>query len=158
MGYISLLIRSLYIPRNGHVTIPSSLVQVYGHHDYNRPCHHGPYDDSSYFNISTLSFACLYHSCILLFYHHTIMILTVLMTHMFSYLSLTLPGLSLDLHSFDYSFLSHLCPFLTQPALFSLSSFYFYLRCIIFGVTLCHGHSNIYSVITVWCSSLALIS
>ena len=40
------------------------------------------------------------------------MILTILMIHMFSYLSLTLPSLSLDLHSFDYSFLSHLCPFL----------------------------------------------
>ena len=43
------------------------------------------------------------------------MILTILMTHMFSYLSLTLPGLSLNLHLFDYSFLSHLCPFLLSP-------------------------------------------
>ena len=36
----------------------------------------------------------------------------ILTTHMLSYLSLTLPSLSLDLHSFDYSFLSHFCPFL----------------------------------------------
>ena len=43
------------------------------------------------------------------------MILTILMTHIISYLSLTLPDLSLDLHSFDYSFLSHLCPFLLSP-------------------------------------------
>ena len=47
---------------------------------------------------------------------------------------------------------------LTQPAPLSLSSFYFYLRCIIFRVTLCHGHSSIYSVVAVQCSSLALIS
>ena len=44
------------------------------------------------------------------------MILTILMIHMFSYLSLTLPSLSLDLHSFDYSFLSRLCPFLLSPS------------------------------------------
>ena len=37
------------------------------------------------------------------------------MTHMFSYLSLMLPSLSLDLHSFDYSFLSRFCPFLLSP-------------------------------------------
>ena len=58
------------------------------------------------------SFAFLHHSCVLLFYDYAITILTILMTHMFSYLSLALPGLNLDLHSFDYSFLSCLCPFL----------------------------------------------
>ena len=61
------------------------------------------------------SFAFLHHSCALLFYDHAIMILMILTTHTFPYLSLTLPGLSLDLHSFDYSFLSHLCPFLLSP-------------------------------------------
>ena len=54
----------------------------------------------------------LHYSCVLLFYDHTIMILMILMTHAFSYPSLTLPGLSLDLHSFNYSFLLRLCPFL----------------------------------------------
>ena len=40
------------------------------------------------------------------------MTLMILMTHMFSYLSPTLPSLSLDLHSFGYLFLSCLCPLL----------------------------------------------
>ena len=57
----------------------------------------------------------LYHSYVLLFYDYAIMILTIPMTHMFSYLSLTLPGLNLDLHSFDYPFLSCLCPILFSP-------------------------------------------
>ena len=38
----------------------------------------------------------LHYSCVLLFYDHAITILMILMTHMFSYLSLTLPGLNLD--------------------------------------------------------------
>ena len=68
------------------------------------------------FDISTPSFAFLYHSCDLLFYDHAIMILTTLTTHIFSYLYPTLPGLSLDSHSFDYSFLSCLCSFLLSPS------------------------------------------
>ena len=39
----------------------------------------------------------------------------ILMTHTFSFLSLTLPYLGLDLHSFDDSFLSCLCPLLLSP-------------------------------------------
>ena len=57
----------------------------------------------------------LHHSCVLLFYDHAIMILTTLTTHILSYLSLTLPGLNLDPHSFNYSFLSRLCSFLFSP-------------------------------------------
>ena len=55
------------------------------------------------------SFAFLHHSCVLLFYDHAITIITTLITHTISYLSLTLPSLSLDPHSFDYSFLPCLC-------------------------------------------------
>ena len=57
----------------------------------------------------------LYHSCDLLFYDHAIMTFMILMTHIFTYLSLILPGLSLDSHSFDYSFLSRLCSLLLRP-------------------------------------------
>ena len=57
----------------------------------------------------------LHYSCVLLFYDHAITILMILTTHTISYLSLTLPSLNLDLHSFDYSSLSHLCPFLFSP-------------------------------------------
>ena len=115
MGYISLLIQSLCIPRNSHIMILSSLVRIYSHHDYDHPHHHGPYDDSSHLTSARHHSPSLYHSCVLLFYDHTITIIMTLMTHMFSYLSLTLPGLSLDLHSFDHSFLSCLCPFLLSP-------------------------------------------
>ena len=66
-------------------------------------------------DISTPLSAFLHHSCVLLFYDHTITIFTIPMTHILSYLSLTLPGLSLDSHSFDYSFLSRLCSFLLSP-------------------------------------------
>ena len=62
----------------------------------------------------------LHHSCVLLFCDHAITILMILMTHTFSYLSLTLPGLSLDLHSFDCSSLSCFLFPLTQPAPLSL--------------------------------------
>ena len=83
-------------------------------------------------DISMPSFALLRYSCILLFYDHTIMILTILMTHIFSYLSLTLSSLSLDSHSFDYSFLSCLCSFLFSPPHFlcnnSILPMMFYLR------------------------------
>ena len=112
MGYVSLLTRSLCIPRNGHVMVPSSLVWIYSHHDYNRPHHHDLYNDLSYLISARHHFAFLHYSCILLFYDHTITILMILITHTFSYLYLTPPSLSLDLHSFDYSFLSRLCPLL----------------------------------------------
>ena len=115
MGYISLLTQNLCIPRNGHVTVPFSLVRIYGHHDYDRPHHHGQYDDSSNLTPARHHSPSLHHSCTILFYDHAITILTTPMTHMFSYISPTLPGLSLDLHSFDYSFLSHLCSFLLNP-------------------------------------------
>ena len=111
-GAFPLPIQSLCIPRNSHVIIPLSLDRIYGHHDYEHLHHHGPSDDSSYLITACHHSPSLHHSCVLLFYDHAITILTVLMTHMFSYLSLTLPSLSLDLHSFDYSFLSCLCPFL----------------------------------------------
>ena len=115
MGYVSLLTQSLCIPRNGHVMVSFSLVWIYGHHDYDRPCHHSPYGDSSDSTPARHYSPSLHHSCALLFYDHAITILTTPMTHMFSYLSLTLSGLSLDLHSFDYSFLSCLCSFLLSP-------------------------------------------
>ena len=112
MGYVSLLIWSLCIPRNGHVTVPFSLVRIYGHYDYDHLRHHGLYDDSSLPISAHHLFALLHYSHVLLFYDHAITILMTPMTHIFSYLSLTLPSLSLDLHSFDYLFLSCLCLFL----------------------------------------------
>ena len=112
MGYVSLPTQSLCIPRNSHVTVPFSLVQTYGHHDYDHPCHCGLCDDSFCSTSARHLSLSLHHPYVLLFYNHTIMILTILTTHTFSYLSPTLPSLSLDLHSFDYSFLSHLCSFL----------------------------------------------
>ena len=115
MGYISLLIRSLCIPRNGHVTIPSLLVWIYGHHDCDCPCHHSPHDDSFISTSACHHSLPSHYACVLLFYDHTIMILTILMTHISSYLSPTLPGLSLDLHLFNYSFLSRFCPLLLSP-------------------------------------------
>ena len=131
-----LSIRGLCIPRNGHAASPSSLVQTYGHHDYDHLCHHGLYGNSSHSTSARHCLPLLHHACVLLFYDHAITIFMILMTHAFSYLSLALPGLSLDPHSFDCSFLSRLCYLLTQPNPLSLSSFYFYLRCDIFGVTL----------------------
>ena len=90
----------------------------------------------------------LCYSCVLLFYDHAITIFMTLATHILSYLSLTLPSLNLDSHSFDYSFLSHLCSFLFHlPHFLVITSFY--LQYFIFGVTLCHGHSSIYSVVVV---------
>ena len=109
MGYVFLPTQSLCIPRNSHVMIPSSLDQIYSHHDYS---HHDSYDESSYSTSACHHLLSLYHSCVLLFYDYAITILMILTTHIFPYLSLTLPSLSLDLHSFDYSFLSHPCPFL----------------------------------------------
>ena len=102
-------IRDLCIPRNGHAMFVPLLVQIYGLHDYDPPHHHGLYNYSSHLTLAHHHSPILHHSCILLFYDHAIMIL---MTHMFSYLSLTLPGLSLDPHSFDYSSFSRLCSLL----------------------------------------------
>ena len=112
MGYVSLPIQSLCTPRNSYVTIPSLLVRIYGHHDYNHPCHHGPYDDSSY---STSARHYLPSYIILVSYCSMIMpsrFLRFSQPTYFSYLSPTLPSLSLDIHSFNYSFLSRLYPFL----------------------------------------------
>ena len=117
-------IRDLCTPRNGHATFVLSLVRIHGLHDYDPSCHHGPYDDSSRSTSACHHSPSLHHSCVLLFYDHAITILTILMTHMFSYLSLTLPGLSLDLHSFDYSSLSRLCPsYSARPTLFVIILF-----------------------------------
>ena len=124
-GVCFLSIRGLCIPRNRQDTFVISLVRTHGHHDYNHPHHLDRYGDSSRSTSARHHSLSLHHPCVLLFYDHDIMTLTILMTHTFSYLSLTLPGLSLDPHSFDYSFLSRLCYLLTQPDPLSLSSFYF---------------------------------
>ena len=108
-------IRDLCIPRNGQATFILSLDRIYGLHDYDPSCHHGPYDDSSRSTSAHYHLPSLHHSCVLLFYDHAITTLTILMTHTFSYLSLTLPGLSLDPHSFNYSSLSRLCSLLLSP-------------------------------------------
>ena len=116
-GVRFLSIRGLYIPRNGQDTfmlphwtglmaIMTPIIFVI----MARTVTHHLHTSARHYLLS------LHHSCVLLFYDHAITILTILTTHIFSYLSLTLPGLSLDLHSFDYSFLSRLCPLLTQPA------------------------------------------
>ena len=118
-------IQDLNIPRNPQATFAFPLVQTHGHHDYNHPCRHGPYNDSSCTALAHHSFIILHHSLVLLFYDHNIMTLTILMTHTISYLSPTLPGLSLGLHSFNYSSLSHLCSLLTQPDSLSVLPFYF---------------------------------
>ena len=108
-------IQDLCIPRNSHATIVLSLDWVHGLHDYNPSRHHGPYDYSSRSTSARHHLPSLHHSCVLLFYDHAIMTLTILMTHTFSYLSLALPGLSLDPHSFNYSSLSRLCSILLSP-------------------------------------------
>ena len=158
MGYISLPTWSLCIPRNGHVTTPSSLVQIYSHHDYDHPCHHGLYDDLSY---STS--ACHHFTFFALF----LCLIVLWSRHYDSYdshdphifLSFSHTAWSESRLTFIWLFIS-LTPLspLTQPAPLSLYLFYFYLWCVISGVTLCHGHFSIYSVVAVWCSSLALIS
>ena len=121
-------------------------------------CHHGPYNYSSCSTSAHHHLSSLHHSCVLLFYDHDITILTILMTHTFSYPSLTLPGLSLDPHSFDYSSFSRLCsPLLSPPhSLCNLSIFTYDVLSL--ELLLSHGHSSIYSVVAVCCSSLALIS
>ena len=108
-------IQDLCIPRNGHATFVPLLARIYGLHDYDPSRHHGQYDYSSRSTSARHHSPSLHHSCILLFYDHAITILTILMTHTFSYLSLTLLGLSLDPHSFDYSSLSRLCSLLLSP-------------------------------------------
>ena len=114
-GVCLFLIQDLNIPRNPQAMFAFPLAQTHSHHDYNHPCHHSPYDDSSHTTSAHHSFIILHHSLILLFYDHNIMTLTILTTHTISYLSPTLPGLSLDSHSFYYSFLSCLCSFLLSP-------------------------------------------
>ena len=125
-GVCFLSIQGLCIPRNRQDTFVLSLVRTHGHHDYNRLRHLGLYGDSSHSTSARHYSLSLHHPRVLLFYDHDITILMILMTHTFSYLSLTLPGLSLDPHSFDYSLISRLCYLLTQPDPLSLSSFYFY--------------------------------
>ena len=92
------LIQDLCIPRNGHATFVPLLARIHGLHDYDPSCHHSLYNYPSRSTSARHHLPSLHHSCVLLFYDHVIMILMILMTHMFSYLSLTLPGLSLDPH------------------------------------------------------------
>ena len=125
-GVCFLSTRGLCIPRNRQDTFVLSLVRTHSHHDYDYPRYLGPYGDSSCSTSARHHSLSLHHPCVLLFYDHDITTFTILMTHMFPYLSLTLPGLSLDPHSFDYSPISRLCYLLTQPDPLSLSSFYFY--------------------------------
>ena len=115
----------------------------------------GPYGDSSH---STSAHHCsplLRHACVLLFYDHAITIFTILMTHMISYLSLTLPGLSLNPHSFDCSFLSCLCYLHSaRPTLFVIILSLPKMRYL-------QSYSSVmatlvYIVVAVRCSSLAL--
>ena len=151
-------IRDLYIPRNGHATIVSLLDQIHGLHDYDPSYHYGLYDYSSRSTSACQHSPFLHHSCVLLFYDHDITILTILMTHTFSYLSLTLPGLSLDPHSFDYSSLSCLCSLLLSPPHSICNCFIFTYNVLSSELLFSHGHSSIYNVVAVRCSSLALIS
>ena len=152
------LIRDLCIPRNGHTTFIFSLDWIHGLHDYDPSRHHGPYDDSSHSTSAHHHSPFLCHPCVLLFYDHDITTLMILMTHMFSYLSLTLPGLSLDSHSFDYSSLSRLCSLLLSPPHSLCNRSIFTYDVLSLELLFSHGHSSIYSVVTVRCSSLALIS
>ena len=152
------LIQDLCIPRIGYTTFTSSLVWTYGHHDYNHSCHHSPYGDSSHLTSACHHLPSLHHSCILLFYDYAITILTILMTHTFSYLSRTLSGLSLDPHSFDYSFLSHLCSLLLSSPHSLCNHSICTHNAISSELLFSHGHSSIYSVVAIHCSSLALIS
>ena len=151
-------IRDLCIPRNSHATFVLSLDWIHGLHDYDPSCHHGPYNYSSRSTSARHHSPSLCHSRVLLFYDHAITILIILMTHTFSYLSLTLPGLSLDPHSFDYSFLSCLCFLLLSPPHSLCNCSIFTYDVLSSELLLSHGHSSIYSVVAVCCSSLALIS
>ena len=146
-------IRDLCTPRNGHATFVLSLDWIHGLHDNDPSCHHGPYDYSSRSTLARHHSPSLHHSCVLFFYDHTITILTILMTHTFSYLSLTLPGLSLDPHSFDYSSLSHLCSLLLSPPHSLCNHSIFTYDVLSLELLLSHGHSSIYSVVAVRCSS-----
>ena len=151
-------IQDLCIPRNGHATFIILLVRIHSLHDYDPSCHHGPYGYSSHSTSAHHHSPFLHHSCVLLFHNHAITTLTILMTHMFSYLSLTLPGLSLDPHSFDYSSLSHLCSLLLSPPHSLCNCSIFTYDVLSSELLVSHGHSSIYSVVAVRCSSLALIS
>ena len=93
----------------------------------------------------------IHFNCIIMSYHSMIM---TLWYSQFSWptqflIILSLPGLSLDLHSFDYLSLSHFCSPLTQPL---PCSFYYYLGVIFIMATL------VYVVVDTWCSSLAFKS
>ena len=151
-------LRDLCIPRNGHATFVLSLDRIHGLHDYNPSRHHGLYDYSSRSTSAHHHSPSLPHSCVLLFYDHAITTLTIPMTHTFSYLSLTLPGLSLDPHSFDYSSISRLCSLLLSPPHSLCNRSIFTYDVLSSELLLSHGHSSIYSVVAVRCSSLALIS
>ena len=133
-------------------------VRTYGHHDYDRLRHHSPYNDSSHLTLAHHYSPFLHQVCVLLFYDQAITILMILMTHTFSYLSLTLSGLSPDLHSFDYSFFSRLCSFLLSPPHSLCNHSIFTYNVLSSELLFSHGHSSIYSVVAVHCSSLALIS
>ena len=152
------LIRDLCIPRNGHATFVPLLAQIHSLHDYDLSHHHGPYDYSSHLTSACHHLPSLHHSCVLLFYDYAITTLMILMTHTISYLSLTLPGLSLDPHSFDYSFLSRLCLLLLSPPHSLCNRSIFTYDVLSLELLFSHGHSSIYSVVAVHCSSLALIS
>ena len=138
-------------------TVPN-MDRIHGLHDYDPSRHHGPYDDSSRSTSARHHSPFLRHSCVLLFFDHDITTLTILMTHTFSYLSLTLPGLSLEPHSFDYSSLSRLCSLLLSSPHSLCNRSIFTYDVLSLELLFSHGHSSIYSVVAVRCSSLALIS
>ena len=78
--------------------------------------------------------------------------------HVFPFISPTLPGLSLGPHSFDDLSLSRLCSSWLSPP-HSLCHYSIFIYGIIsLELFVCHGHSSIYSVVAVRCSSSALIS
>ena len=156
MGYVSS--QSEAYVSLGTVTpcSPSSLVQSYGHHDNDCPCHHSPYGDSSCSISARHHSLSLHHSCILLFYDHTITIFYDSHDpHVF--LSFSYTARSESRPTFIWLFIS-LTPLLpsdsAQPTLFVIILFLFimwYLRSYF-----CHDHSSIYGVVAVRCSPLAL--
>ena len=157
-GVRLLSIWDLCIPRNGQDTFVSSLVRSHGHHDYDHLCHHGLHGYSARSTSAHHSFAISRHSFVLLFYDHDIMTLMILMTHMLPFYSPTLPGPSLDPHSFDYSSLSRYCFVWLSPIHTLCHQFIFIFWWRLFGVIYSHGHSSIYRLIITVCSSLAFES
>src|SRR5580704_4243815 len=77
-------IRDLYIPRNGQDTCDLSLVRIFGHHDYHRPRHHGPFDDSFDLTSARTASIRLHHSFVLLFFDHAIVFLVLLTIYFYS--------------------------------------------------------------------------